>query len=224
MIYLFIFGIPILIVIIAYNMNQNEKDLKNAQEKCDKEMSEKIQNEAKNDYRANQINQSTTQNSSFYKEPPNINYTRTFHSKNGYKPNTPKPQKTIQSKNTPGKKYNPNSKRYKCLDGDLVKSKIEREIDDFFFYNDIKHYYEFEYYSVIRQKKCKPDFYLPNYNLYIEYFGLNKEGYNKSKAWKLDLYSSDKYTNFEFLDYNDDKNLYDKLKEICQKYNIPLKK
>ena len=120
-------------------------------------------------------------------------------------------------------KFNPNNRKLKCADGDIVRSKAEREIDDFLYYNNIKHEYESEYYNVKRNQKTNPDFYLPQYNLYIEYFGMNTPKYNEMKAWKLELYSSDHFTNFEYIDFKDDNNLIDKLRSICKKYNIPLK-
>ncbi|MBE6534680.1 MAG: hypothetical protein E7678_06935 [Ruminococcaceae bacterium] len=121
------------------------------------------------------------------------------------------------------KKYNPNNKKFKCLDGDIVKSKAERDIDNFFSHHKIKHIYEEEYYNVKRQQKTHPDFFLPEYNLYIEYFGMNTPEYNKIKAWKMDLYSAEDHYKFEFIDYKNDYDINDKLKEICKKYKIPLK-
>ena len=115
------------------------------------------------------------------------------------------------------------AKKLKCLDGDIVKSKAEREIDNFFFNNKIWHIYEYSYRHPITHELSRPDFYLPNYNLFIEYFGLNSEKYLKNREHKIKMYRSDDTINFEYLTYEDDDRLYDKLKDICQKYKIPLK-
>lgn len=113
---------------------------------------------------------------------------------------------------------------YKCKDGDIVKSKGEREIDNFLFDNRIWHIYEKQYIHPETKKTAKPDFYLPDYNLYIEYFGIsNDENYLRSKDYKIKMYQSDKSINFEYLTFEDDNCLFDKLKIICQKYHIPVK-
>lgn len=113
---------------------------------------------------------------------------------------------------------------YTCKDGDTVKSKGEREIDNFFFDNGIRHIYEAQYKHPGTGRLARPDFYLPEYNLYIEYFGLyGNEAYLKNKDEKIAMYLSDKSIRFEYLTYEDDNFLFDKLKSICQKYSIPTK-
>lgn len=114
-------------------------------------------------------------------------------------------------------------KPFRCKDGHYVRSKSEREIDDFFFDNRIFHIYEAEYKDSITGHDFLPDFYLPDFNLYLEYFGLNTKEYLDKAQSKINMYKSDDNINFEYLTYEDDNNIYTKLKDICFKYNIPTK-
>ena len=113
-------------------------------------------------------------------------------------------------------------KPYRCADGDYVRSKAEREIDDFFFHNRIWHVYEADYTNKDGQKYY-PDFYVVDYNLYIEYFGSDKPDYIEKRNNKIKMYSEDNTVKFEYLTYEDDEDIYAKLKDICIKHNIPLK-
>lgn len=121
-------------------------------------------------------------------------------------------------------KYDPNHKRYKSEDGHIVRSKGEREIDNFFYKNNIDHVYEKFYKHPKSGETFLPDFYLPEYNLYIEYFGkYGDENYDKDRDKKIPMYQSDYSINFEYLTYEDDYNVTEKLKSICKKYSIPFK-
>ena len=54
--------------------------------------------------------------------------------------------------------------RYTCKDGHVVKSKSEREIDNYLFENGIPHAYEKQLpYGKTDKEVLHPDFYLPNY-------------------------------------------------------------
>ncbi len=114
-------------------------------------------------------------------------------------------------------------KDFRCKDGHYVSSKSEREIDNFFFDNGIKHVYEENYKHPTTGKTALPDFYLPDYNLYIEYFGMTTEDYIRNREEKIDMYQSDKSIKFAYLTYKDDNIIYEKLKDICYKYSIPTK-
>ena len=114
-------------------------------------------------------------------------------------------------------------KPFRCKDGDYVRSKAEREIDDFFYDNRIWHIYEQEYKHPITGRTAEPDFYLPDYNLYIEYFGSSDSDYLKKRDLKIEMYNSDKSIKFAYLTYKDDNYIYDRLKDICRKYSIPVK-
>lgn len=69
-------------------------------------------------------------------------------------------------------------------DGHKVRSYPEAIIDNFFFNNGIKHIYG----KGISNTKYRYDFYLPEFNLYIEYWGINNDAYNERMGKKLELY------------------------------------
>lgn len=63
------------------------------------------------------------------------------------------------------------------LQGEIVKSYGELQIANYLFSNGIKYEYEIEYkYNTlnIEYQQYKPDFYLPEYDIYIEYFGIDE--------------------------------------------------
>ncbi|MBQ0083863.1 MAG: UvrD-helicase domain-containing protein, partial [Clostridiales bacterium] len=92
--------------------------------------------------------------------------------------------------------------------GERVKSYGEMDIANFFYQNGIKYQYEAPYKFDTRTKEYAqyhPDFYLPDYDTYIEYFGINKnrevpayftgkngksatETYIESMDWKFKLH------------------------------------
>ena len=86
--------------------------------------------------------------------------------------------------------------RFKCLDGHIVKSKSEREIDDYLFRNGIPHVYEQELpYGAGNQEILHPDFCLLDYlgpkkHVYLEHWGYNKNNihYTKTKKFKMPIY------------------------------------
>ena len=107
--------------------------------------------------------------------------------------------------------------KYRCTDGHFVRSKAEREIDNFLFNQSIVHVYEWHYISP-NEKEYFPDFYIPQYHLILEYFGLSKENYLKVKAEKIDTYTNDNRYNFEYLLPEHDNDLEFYLTKIIQKY------
>ncbi len=65
------------------------------------------------------------------------------------------------------------------VQNESVKSYGEMDIANFLFQNGIKYMYEAEYPIDTRTGEYGqyyPDFYLPDYGIYIEYFGINKDG------------------------------------------------
>lgn len=86
--------------------------------------------------------------------------------------------------------------RYTCKDGHVVKSKSEREIDNYLFEKGIPHAYEKELpYGKTEKEVLHPDFYLPHYlgkdkHVYIEHWGYddNNRDYQKTKKFKLPIY------------------------------------
>ncbi|MFI5251537.1 MAG: hypothetical protein ACHQQQ_03800 [Bacteroidota bacterium] len=76
-------------------------------------------------------------------------------------------------------------------DGHWVQSQAEARIDDWLFNHNLTHAYEYRIQSGYKFKKS--DFYLPTYQLYIEFWGLmgNLE-YEKSREEKLQFYKQNK--------------------------------
>lgn len=65
------------------------------------------------------------------------------------------------------------------LDNETVKSYGEMEIANFLAQNNVSYIYEHPYKMDTRTGEYgqyMPDFYLPDYDIYIEYFGINKSG------------------------------------------------
>lgn len=94
-------------------------------------------------------------------------------------------------------------KRYTTLKNEKVKSHAEREIANFFFTHNIQYEYEKEidWIKNNKQEYC-PDFYLPEFDVYLEHWGLDRdnkvpewfdgenpsEKYLKNKEWKLEQF------------------------------------
>ena len=73
-----------------------------------------------------------------------------------------------------------------CEDGRKVRSRAEQCIANYFFNNKIRYVYEKP--LNFQGKILHPDFYLPDYNLYIEYNELKDEEYTRKKAFAMKLY------------------------------------
>ena len=86
------------------------------------------------------------------------------------------------------------------LCGEVMKSFGEIEIANFLFESKIDYIYEHPYKHDTRTEKYaqyRPDFYLPDYDVYIEYFALDRsgkapsyfdEGYAEKEKWKIALH------------------------------------
>ena len=90
------------------------------------------------------------------------------------------------------KKYGIKSKTFR---GERVRSKGEKQIADCLYQHGIKYRYEPKllvggWFS--KKKPCMPDFYLPKYNVYIEYWGLAKKSaaYRHNMKKKMKQYQS----------------------------------
>lgn len=87
----------------------------------------------------------------------------------------------------------------KTLRGEFVRSVDERYIADFLYLHDIKYEYEMPYNE--SSEKYHPDFYLRDYDIYLEHFAITKDGnppkwFDKPKRylegieWKRKLHKS----------------------------------
>lgn len=136
-------------------------------------------------------------------------------------------------------KFNPPT----TINNETVKSYGEMDIANFLTQNSIKYVYEAPYKVDTRTDKYGqyyPDFYLPEYNIYIEYFGIDENGdvpsyfkgrdnlsatdaYQKSMSWKREIHNLNNTTLIECYAYElFDGNLLDNLKEKLIKNNVTL--
>lgn len=116
----------------------------------------------------------------------------------------------------------------KCitLNGERVRSKSEKFIADYFYQNGIQYRYErpARTRGIDSKHISKPDFYLEDYHVYVEYWGLvnikndrKKESYIRTMKWKMAQYHNN---NIKFISiYPDNLNNLDwifrrKLKEV----------
>ena len=131
-------------------------------------------------------------------------------------------------------KIKENREEFKTFNYEIVKSNEEILIANYLFRNDIKYQYEYPYkYNTAGEKyrQYRPDFYLPEYDIYIEHFGINKEGktpqyspeeekiYLESMEWKRELHKQKNTTliesySYEFSEGLFPENLYKKLAEV----------
>ncbi len=77
-----------------------------------------------------------------------------------------------------------------CDDGRKVRSRAEALISNFFYNNKIRSVYEKTIYYTENgvSKTIHPDFYLPDYDVYIEYNEIKKKSYLKSKEYTQRIY------------------------------------
>jgi DNA helicase IV len=88
----------------------------------------------------------------------------------------------------------------RALSGDLVKSFAELDIANFFFLKGVRFEYESRYPHI--NNAYQPDFFLPDYNLYIEHFGIDREGntapfidaptYRQGMEWKRKVHQNNR--------------------------------
>ena len=82
---------------------------------------------------------------------------------------------------------------YTCKDGHKVRSKAEREIDNYLYEHNIRHAYEKTYpIDNNPNNDLHPDFYLPDLDVYIEHWGYKDKKYEEEKNYKLKIYQKDK--------------------------------
>ncbi len=79
--------------------------------------------------------------------------------------------------------------KFRCKDGHYVRSRAELLIDNWLYSEGIKHSYE-KLVSFPNGEKKLCDFYLPDYKIYIEYWGLTEDYYIERKNDKIKLYDS----------------------------------
>lgn len=110
-----------------------------------------------------------------------------------------------------------------CEDGHVVKSKSEREIDNYLYSKNIRHAYEYAV-SLNDGKTIYPDFYLPDADIYIEHWGYGKENkqYTKAKEYKLQKYKELGYTVICTYEETDSRNLSASLRRKLNPVNYKI--
>lgn len=102
----------------------------------------------------------------------------------------------------------------RSLNGDKVKSYEECEIANFLYLNDVPHQYEASYKhktETSKKRQYKPDFYLPEHDIWIEHFGIdaagktapfvNQKRYLEGMKWKKDIHEKYGTTLIETFSY-----------------------
>ena len=79
------------------------------------------------------------------------------------------------------------AKKRRTEDGTAVQSQGERRIADFLSRKRIAYIYD-ERYRIAGDVRIRPDFYLPEFDLYIEYWGMDTPEYVENMKRKLLLY------------------------------------
>ncbi|WP_172199258.1 helicase IV [Campylobacter sp. RM16188] len=88
--------------------------------------------------------------------------------------------------------------RYKSDIGDMVKSRAELIIANWLFYRGVKFIYEKKPNA---NQRVISDFYLVDYDVYIEFWGLETPAYLKRKKKKIKIY---KKNCLKLIEMNDD--------------------
>ena len=93
----------------------------------------------------------------------------------------------------------------RALSGDLVKSFAELDIANFLFVNGVKFEYEKRYPH--ERDRYQPDFYLTEYKIWLEHFGIDRRGntapyidpikYRREMEWKRGVHAKNKTTLLE---------------------------
>ena len=110
------------------------------------------------------------------------------------------------------------SQLFKAKSGHLVKNKGEMSIANFLFDHDLK--FQYEPLITWSDRDYKPLFYLTKLDVYIEHFEFDKVlSYRKLMKWKMNQYNKFR-KKFIYTTSDDEKNLYDTLKNKLKPYII----
>ena len=112
------------------------------------------------------------------------------------------------------------NKTKKAKDGRFVRSLSEKIILDYFFDNYIRVVYEKTIPYVNEkgeEKELHPDFYLKDYDLYIEFNGLTNKSYLKMKNYVNKIYQ-EKGLKVEILESNDIDDIEATMEKLLNKY------
>lgn len=120
------------------------------------------------------------------------------------------------------------------MQGEKVKSVEELTIANFLYLNGIEYDYEKPY--PLLKEVYRPDFYLKDYDIYLEHFGVdenncakwltphNEQKYIEEMQWKRETHKTHNTKLLEtYSYYNRDNVLLDKLREMLQNENVVFK-
>ena len=121
-----------------------------------------------------------------------------------------------------------------ALRGDPVKSYEESQIANFLFLNGITYEYEPFYKhdtATVEHRQYQPDFYLPDYDLYLEHFGVNRNGktapfvpnkpYLEGMEWKRNVHKENDTKLIETYSYYQQEGiLLQKLEELLKENGV----
>lgn len=109
-------------------------------------------------------------------------------------------------------------KDYRTDDGHYVRSMSELVIDNWLYHHQHRHEYERSVFMPTANKAILSDFYLPDYNVYIEFWGLESDAkYTAYKERKVMLYQENALQLIS-LSKDDIKQLNDILPDKIQRY------
>lgn len=137
------------------------------------------------------------------------------------------------------KKKMENQKQKVTIKGEAVKSLEEVNIANFLYLNGIQYEYEKRYpfpHNDPNRKQYRPDFYLPEYDIYLEHFGVTKDfrvpwltpieekKYIAGITWKRDFHKQNNTTLLEtYSYYSKEKGLLYELENILKTNNVTFK-
>ena len=102
------------------------------------------------------------------------------------------------------------AKKIRTEDGTAVQSRGEKRIADYLASRKIAYFYD-ERYRIAGDVRIRPDFYLPEFDLYIEYWGMDTPEYVENMRRKLFLYqrAGKKLVSISFRDFDQIEALLD---------------
>ena len=131
------------------------------------------------------------------------------------------------------------NRRYETLKSEQVKSYEELAIANYLFLNGIKYTYEkpYKFSTATKDKRqYKPDFYLDDYGIYLEHFGINRDGrapyydsfleqqYLDKMNWARELHRENKTTLIETYSYQFfDGTIFDELENKLKNNGVKFK-
>ena len=138
-----------------------------------------------------------------------------------------------------GKKEQSKKEQHRTLQDERVRSLEEVSIANFLFLNGVQYEYERPYPFPDNdpdRKPYHPDFYLPEYDIYLEHFGINREGklpwlsaveeekYQEGMAWKRQVHKKNGTKLLETYSYlSSESRLLEYLDSLLKKNGVKYK-